>query len=65
MKDRRIEVKDGGIYKISEYDGWFKVSRIHFKFLGNTYEPIGQTKKWSDVLDLVKSHSGKEIKTMR
>ena len=51
--------KGGGknLYNISEYDGWF------YAYQGDGWfsNEIGKTRNLKDALDLIKSHSGKEI----
>ena len=58
--DKRIVVKGGGknLYKVSEYDGWFYAYKVR-EFSSD--DSLGKTRNLKDALDLIKSHSGKEI----
>jgi hypothetical protein len=63
-KDRKVVVQGGGanLYKISEYDGWFYAYKVDVGFFSNSNRSIGKARSLKDALDLIKSHSGKEIK---
>lgn len=62
-QDRRVVVKGGGknLYKISEYDEWFHAYKVDVGFLSNSNTSIGKARSLGDALELIKSHSGKEI----
>jgi hypothetical protein len=62
-KNKRVVVKGGGknLYKLSEYDGWFHVYQVDVGFISDTNNSIGKTRSLADALDLIKSHSGKDI----
>ncbi|MBX7136288.1 MAG: hypothetical protein K1X67_26765 [Fimbriimonadaceae bacterium] len=61
--DKRVVVKGGGknLYRISEYGGWFYVYHVDVGFLSSTKTEIGKARSQVDALDLIKSHSGREI----
>ena len=61
--DKRVVVKGSGknLYKISEYDGWFHVYHVDVGFISNSNSSLGKTRSQGDALDLIKSHSGKDI----
>ena len=60
--DKRVVVKGGGknLYKISESNGWFYVFKADAGFIGSNTS-LGKTRSQKDALDLIKSHSGKDI----
>lgn len=62
-KDRRVVVKGGGknLYKISEYNGWFYAYHIDVGFITNSENSLGKARSLGDALELIKSHSGREI----
>ena len=61
---KRVVVRGGGknLYKVAEYDGWFYVYKVDVGFISDSSASIGKTRSLKDALDLIKSHSGKEIK---
>lgn len=61
--DRKVVVKGGGknLYKVSEYNGWFHVHKVVLGFLSNDNHSLGKTRSLADALDLIRSHSGREI----
>ncbi len=61
--DKRVVVKGGGknLYKVSEYDGWFYAYKVNVGFISDSSTSIGKTRSLKDALDLIKSHSGREI----
>jgi hypothetical protein len=61
--DRKVVVKGGGknLYKVSEYNGWFHAYKVDVGFLSNDNRSIGKTRSLADALDLIRSHSGREI----
>ena len=61
--DKKIVVKGGGknLYRITESGGWHYVYKVDVGFISNSSNNIGKTKSVSDALDLIKSHSGKDI----
>lgn len=63
-KDKDVVVSGGGknLYKISEYNGSFHVYQVDVGLISNSNNSIGKTTSQVDALDLIKSHSGKEIK---
>jgi hypothetical protein len=63
-KDRKVVAEGGGanLYKISEYDGWFYAYKVDVGFLSDSNRSVGKARSLTDTLDLIKSHSGKEIK---
>lgn len=65
-KDRRVVVKGGGdnLYKISESGGWFYAYHVDVGFISNSNTNIGKTRSLTDAIDLIKSHSGREIQEM-
>lgn len=62
-QDRRVVVQGGGknLYKISEYGGWFHTYKVDVGFLSNSNTSIGKARSLGDALEIIKSHSGKEI----
>lgn len=61
--DKRVVVGGGGknLYKLSEYGGWFYVYHVDVGFISNSNTSIGKTRSLADAIDLIKSHSGKDI----
>lgn len=65
MNERKVVVKGGGanLYKISEFSGWFYASKVNVGlFDSNT--SIGKARSLGDALELIKSHSGREIESI-
>lgn len=62
-KDKEVVVQGGGanLYKVSESGGWFYAYKVDVGFLSNSNRSIGKARSLADALDLIKSHSGKEI----
>ncbi len=62
-RDRRVVVKGGGknLYKISEYNGWFQAYQVDVGFISDDFNSIGKARSLGDALELIKSHSGREI----
>lgn len=60
---KRVVVKGNGknLYKISTYDDWFHAYHVDVGFISNSNKSIGKTRSLADALELIKSHSGKEI----
>lgn len=61
--DKKVVVKGGGknLYKITESGGWYCVYKVDVGLMSNSSNNIGKTKSLPDALDLIKSHSGKDI----
>jgi len=61
--DKKVVVKGGGknLYKISESGGWHYVYKVDVGFFSNSNNSIGKAKSLSDALDIIKSHSGRDI----
>lgn len=66
-KDKRVVVRGGGknLYKISEYAGWFHVYHVEVWPISNSDRSIGKTRSHRDALDLIRSHSGRDIQEIR
>lgn len=66
-KDRQVVVKGGGrnLYRVTEYDGTYHAYHVRVGFLGNNDHSIGKTHSFTDALDLIRSHSGKEIEEIK
>ena len=64
--DREVVVEGGGanLYKISEYDGWYYAYHVRVGFLSNTKNSVGKARSLRDALDLIRMHSGREIKSV-
>jgi len=62
--DRKVVVEGGGanLYRISESNGWFYAYKVDVGFFSDSNRSIGRARSLKDALDLIKSHSGKEIK---
>ena len=60
--DKRVVVNGGGknLYIIQECDGWFNAYHIT-GVLSRSKKHIGKARSQSDAIDLIKSHSGKDI----
>lgn len=60
---RSVIVCGGGanLYKISEYGGWFHVHHVEIGLLSDLKRSIGRTRSLEDSIDLIKSHSGRDI----
>ena len=63
-QDRKVVVKGGrkNLYRISEINGWFHAYQTDVGFLFDSNNNIGKARSLTDALDLIKSHSGMEIK---
>ncbi len=63
MSDRKV-VKGGGenLYKISESSGWFYVYKVNVGFGSN--DNVGKARSLGDALELIKSHSGRDIESI-
>lgn len=61
--EKRVVVKGGGsnLYKITESGGWFYVFHVDVGFLSTSNKSIGKARDQAAALDLIKSHSGREI----
>ncbi len=61
--DKKVVVKGGGknLYKISESGGWHYVYKVDVGFISSSNTSIGKTKSLSDALEIIKSHSGRDI----
>lgn len=61
---RRVVVKGDGktLYRISEYGGWFYAYQVDVGFISNDNNSIGKARSLGDALELIKSHSGREIR---
>jgi len=64
--DKKVVVQGSGknLYKVSEYNGWFHAYQIDVGFFSNSNNSIGKTRSFKDAIDLIKSHSGKEIESI-
>ncbi|WP_156878074.1 hypothetical protein [Sphingopyxis sp. QXT-31] len=63
-RTRSVAVQGGNLYEIGEYDGTFYVRRVKVKLLLNAKSDIGKTRSLDDALSLIRSHSGREIKSI-
>lgn len=66
-KDAKVVVHGGGanLYRISEHDGWFHAYHVDSSILAFTDRNIGKARTFQGALELIKSHSGKEVKEIR
>jgi hypothetical protein len=66
MADRQVVVEGSGsnLYRIGESGGRFYVSRVTVGLLFNDYTSIGTTIGLEDALALIRSDSGRNIKSI-
>jgi hypothetical protein len=63
-RTRSVAVQGGNLYEIGEYDGTFYVRRVKVNLLFNDKSDIGKARSLDDALSLIRSHSGREIKSI-
>ncbi len=66
MTSKQVVVEGGGenLYKIVEYNGTFTAYKIHVRLLFNNETRIGSAKNMNDAISLIRSHSGRAIKSI-
>ena len=66
MADKQVVVEGGGenLYKVSDYKGIYYVKKISVGIIANSARDLGKTKSFDDALAIIRSHSGKAIKSI-
>ena len=66
MSRRRVVVEGGGanLYEICEYDGYFLARHVRVKLLWNDRYSIGRARTLEDAFSLIRSHSGRRIRSV-
>lgn len=66
MADKKVVTQGGGdnLFKVGEYNGTYYVSQVDPGFFGDSHKNIGETRSMKDALDIIRSYSGKEIKSL-
>lgn len=69
MSDRRVVVdtsnQKGQLFKVSEFDGTYYVSRVDVGIILNDDVSIGTTRSLKDALELIKASVGGEVRNVR
>lgn len=62
-KTTKVVVTGGGknLYEISESDGWFHAYWVEVGLFTNSRTSVGKARSFDHSLNLIRSHSGKEI----
>lgn len=63
-KVRKVNVEGGALYEVTEYDGKYWASKITVTTLHTSREGIGSARSLEDVYSLIKSHSGRQIRSV-
>jgi hypothetical protein len=59
-----VEGKGMNLFKVSESSGWFYAYQVDPGFISDTLVSVGKSRSLSDALTLIKSFTGKNIKSM-
>ncbi len=65
MSKRSVSVKGGELYEVGEFAGDYYVSKYDPGIIFSSSVDVGKTRSLGDALELIKSHSGKEIRNIR